>query len=41
MNEHEHRARIGTLLSAKKERDDLGLKKSFRNRALMEGHGLM
>lgn len=40
MNEHEHRARIGTLLSAKKEvQDELGLKKSFRNRALMEGHG--
>jgi hypothetical protein len=40
MNEHEHRARIGTLLSAKKEvQAELGLKKSFRNRALMEGHG--
>lgn len=40
MNEHEHRCRIGTLLSAKKEvQEELGLKGAFRNRALMEGHG--
>jgi hypothetical protein len=40
MNEHEHRCRIGTLLSAKKEiQEELGLKGAFRNRALMVGHG--
>lgn len=40
MNEHEHRARVGTLLSAKSQvQDALGIKNAFRNRALMEGHG--
>ena len=40
MNEHEHRARIGTLISNKqKVQQELGLSKAFRNRALMEGHG--
>ena len=40
MNEHEHRARIATLLSAdKRVQEELGLTKAFRNRALMDGHG--
>jgi replicative DNA helicase len=40
MNEHEHRARIATLLSALPEvQEDLGLKKAFRNRALLDGTG--
>lgn len=40
MNEHEHRARIGTLISANhRVQEELGLLKAFRNRALMEGHG--
>lgn len=40
MNLHEHRCRIHTLASAEKEiQDELGLKKSFRNRALMERRG--
>jgi replicative DNA helicase len=40
MNEHEHRARIGTLISANhRVQEELGLAKAFRNRALMEGHG--
>lgn len=40
MTEHQHRARFGTLLSAKPEiQKALGLKGAFRNRALREGHG--
>lgn len=40
MNEHEHRCRIATLLSGNREiQEELGLRGSFRNRALMEGHG--
>lgn len=40
MNEHEHRARVGTLLSADpRVQEALNLDKAFRNRALMEGHG--
>jgi len=40
MNEHEHRARIGTLISANHSvQNELGLVKAFRNRSLMEGHG--
>jgi replicative DNA helicase len=40
MNEHEHRARIGTLLTANASvREELNLTKAFRNRALMDGHG--
>lgn len=40
MNEHEHRARIGTLISAKERcQEELGLTKAFRNRALMDGYG--
>jgi hypothetical protein len=38
MNEHEHRCRIATLISALPEvQEELGLKKAFRNRALMFG----
>lgn len=40
MNEFEHRCRIATLLSADPEiQEEFGIGKSFRNRALMEGHG--
>lgn len=40
MNEHEHRARIATLLTAdKRVQEELGISKAFRNRALMDGHG--
>jgi replicative DNA helicase len=40
MNEDEHRARIATLLSADpRVQEELGLKKAFRNRALMDGTG--
>jgi replicative DNA helicase len=40
MNEFEHRARVGTILSAKqKVQEELNLTQAFRNRALMEGHG--
>lgn len=40
MNEDEHRARVATLLSADPVIQEMaGLKKAFRNRALMEGHG--
>lgn len=40
MNEDEHRARIATLLSAIPEvQEELGLRKAFRNRALMDGTG--
>lgn len=40
MNEREHRCRVATLLSADKRIQEIvGLKKAFRNRALMEGHG--
>jgi replicative DNA helicase len=40
MNEDEHRARIATLLSALPEvQEELGLRKAFRNRALMDGTG--
>jgi replicative DNA helicase len=40
MNEDEHRARIATLLSADPEiQTDFGIRKAFRNRALMEGSG--
>lgn len=40
MTEHQHRARFGTLFSAKREiQEALGLKGAFRNRALREGHG--
>lgn len=40
MNEDEHRARIATLLSANpRVQEELGLKKAFRNRAIMDGTG--
>lgn len=40
MNEHEHRARVATLLSANSRvQEELGLKKAFRNRALLDGQG--
>jgi replicative DNA helicase len=40
MNELEHRARIATLLTALPEvQEELGLKKAFRNRALLDGAG--
>lgn len=40
MNEHEHRARVATLLSANPAvQEALGLKKAFRNRALLDGTG--
>jgi replicative DNA helicase len=40
MNEHEHRARIATLLSADpRVQEELGLKKAFPNRALLDGTG--
>ncbi len=40
MNEHEHRARIATLLSAHpRVQEELGLTKAFRNRALLDGQG--
>jgi len=40
MNEFEHRCRVHTLLSADPRiQKAVGLKNSFRNRALMEGHG--
>lgn len=40
MNEHEHRARIATLLTANKRvQEEIGITKAFRNRALMDGHG--
>lgn len=40
MNEFEHRARVGSILSSKSEiQEELGLTQAFRNRALMEGHG--
>jgi len=40
MNEFQHRCRISTLLSAdKRVQEALGLQRSFRNRALMDGHG--
>ena len=40
MSEHEHRARIYTLLSANPEiQEAVGLVQSFRNRALMDGTG--
>lgn len=40
MNEEEHRARLATLLSAvPRVQEELGLNKSFRNRALLDGRG--
>jgi replicative DNA helicase len=40
MSEHQHYARFHTLLSAKKEvQEVLGFKEAFRNRALREGRG--
>lgn len=40
MNEHEHRARIATLLTALPEvQEELGMKNAFRNRALLDGTG--
>ena len=40
MNEDEHRARVGTLVSADpRVQEELGLKKAFRNRAIMDGIG--
>lgn len=40
MNEHEHRARIATLFTAiPRVQEELGLKKAFRNRALLDGTG--
>lgn len=40
MNEHEHRARIATLLTAiPKVQQELGITKALRNRALMDGTG--
>jgi len=40
MNEFQHRCRISTLLSAdKRVQEALGLQRSFRNRALMDGRG--
>ena len=40
MNEHEHRSRIATLLSAiPRVQEELGIKKAFRNRALLDGKG--
>jgi len=40
MNEFQHRCRISTLLSAdKRVQESLGLVRSFRNRALMDGRG--
>lgn len=40
MNRFEHECRVHTLLSAdQKIQDAVGLRNSFRNRALMEGHG--
>lgn len=40
MTERQHRCRIATLLSGKKEvQEELDLKGAFRNRALRDGHG--
>jgi len=40
MNEHEHRCRVATMLSSIPEvQQEVGLKKAFRNRALMDGTG--
>lgn len=40
MNEDEHRARVATLISADpRVQEELGLKKAFRNRALLDGTG--
>jgi replicative DNA helicase len=40
MNEHEHRTRVATLMTAdKRVQEELGVQKSFRNRALLDGTG--